>query len=68
MSPFETNPDSIWFVVELESDALRPDSLLVLAHHFAGVGLLTVSALLGHTQVTTTDTCLASSPTVGEEN
>lgn len=32
-----------------------------------GVGLLTVSALLGHTQVTTTNTYLASSPAVAEE-
>lgn len=32
-----------------------------------GVRLLTVSALLGHTQVTTTNTYLASSPAVAEE-
>jgi integrase len=32
-----------------------------------GVGLLTVSALLGHTQVTTTNTYLASSPAVAED-
>jgi integrase len=31
-----------------------------------GVGLLTVSALLGHTQVTTTNTYLASSPAIAE--
>ena len=31
------------------------------------VGLLTVSALLGHTQVTTTNTYLASSPAIAEE-
>lgn len=32
-----------------------------------GVGLLTISALLGHTQVTTTNTYLASSPAIVEE-
>ena len=32
-----------------------------------GVGLLTISALLGHTQVTTTNTYLASSPPVAED-
>ena len=32
-----------------------------------GVGLLTVSALLGHAQVTTTNTYLASSPVVAED-
>ena len=32
-----------------------------------GVGLLTISALLGHTQVTTTNTYLASLPAVAEE-
>ena len=32
-----------------------------------GVGLLTVSALLGHTQVTTTNTYLASSPAIAEK-
>ena len=32
-----------------------------------GVGLLTISALLGHTQVTTTNTYLASSPTIAAE-
>jgi integrase len=32
-----------------------------------GVGLLTVSALLGHAQVTTTNTYLASSPAIAEE-